>query len=315
VDGAASGPAEGARAGSLSSIEEIRLGLKSVGYVGDEAIATAVYLAGRLEKPILVEGPAGVGKTELAKAVARLVGARLIRLQCHEGIDESKALYEWNYRKQLLAIQAERAGAAFDANVRPEASTAPLGNLNVDIFGRDYLLERPLLEAIQAPDTVVLLIDEVDRVELETEALFLEVLSEYQISVPELGTVAATRVPLVLLTSNGSRALSEALRRRCLYLHLDYPLPAREREILHQQVPGLSAHLTEEVVSLVSALRELELDKLPSVAESIDFARSLLLLGVTELDAKTTRSCLHVLCKLQGDIETAVSQLALSPER
>ena len=193
-------------------------------YLADEGIAGVVFLADRLAKPVLVEGPAGTGKTELAKSVARLTGSRLIRLQCYEGLDESKALYEWNYKKQLLRIQAD-SGQAWQ-------------QLEEDIFSEEFLLTRPLLEAIRSPEPVVLLVDEVDRVELETEALLLEILSEYQVSIPELGTVRATQIPLVFLTSNNTRELSEALKRRCLYLHIDYPQLERERAIIETRVPG-----------------------------------------------------------------------------
>ena len=209
----------------FDSIDAVREGLASVDYLADEGIAGVVYLADRLAKPVLVEGPAGTGKTELAKSVARLTGCRLIRLQCYEGLDESKALYEWNYKKQLLRIQAG-ADEAWQA-------------LEDDIFSEEFLLARPLLEAIRSPDPVVLLIDEVDRVELETEALLLEILSEYQVSIPELGTVRATQIPLVFLTSNNTRELSEALKRRCLYLHIDYPQLDRERAIIETRVPGI----------------------------------------------------------------------------
>src|SRR5215468_3523688 len=250
----------------FETVPEVRDGLKSVSYLADDGIAGVVYLADRLGKPVLVEGPAGTGKTQLAKSVAEMTGARLIRLQCYEGLDESKALYEWNYKKQLLRIQAERNDGATWADVED------------DIFSDDFLLTRPLLEAIRAEDPVVLLIDEVDRVEVETEALLLEILSDYQVSIPELGTVTATQVPLVFLTSNNTRELSEALKRRCLFLHVDYPDLDREREIVLAKVPDVSANLADQVARIVRSIRQLELKKAPSVSETLDWARTLVLL-------------------------------------
>ena len=280
----------------FESIGAVREALAGSGYVADEGIAGVVYLADRLAKPVLVEGPAGTGKTQLAKSVAELTSSRLIRLQCYEGLDESKALYEWNYRKQLLRIQAEQTGATWE-------------QLEENIFSEGFLLTRPLLEAIRADDPVVLLVDEVDRVELETEALLLEVLSDYQVSIPELGTVAATRVPLVFLTSNNTRELSEALKRRCLYLHLDYPDLARERAIVELRVPGIGSELADQVARIVRSLRTLELRKPPSVAETIDWARTLVVLGIESVDATVAKDTLHVLLKHQLDIERAAKEL------
>ena len=279
---------------------DVRRGLRQVEYLADEGIAGVVFLAERLAKPVLVEGPAGTGKTQLAKSVAELTGARLIRLQCYEGLDESKALYEWNYRKQLLRIQAQRLG---------EDSGATWSDIEEDIFSEPFLLTRPLLEAIRADDPVVLLIDEVDRVEVETEALLLEILSDYQVSIPELGTVAAKQVPLVFLTSNNTRELSEALKRRCLYLHVDYPELAREREIVLRHVPGIEHELADQVARIVRSLRSLELRKPPSIAETLDWARTLVILGIESIDAATATGTLHVLLKYRQDIERAAKEL------
>ena len=286
----------------FASLDEVRVGLAQVGYLADEAISGVVYLADRLSKPVLVEGPAGTGKTQLAKSVADLTGARLIRLQCYEGLDESKALYEWNYRKQLLRIQAGEHGEG-------EREGPSWKELEEDIFSEDFLLARPLLEAIRSTDPVVLLVDEVDRVELETEALLLEILSEYQVSIPELGTVKATRLPMVFLTSNNTRELSEALKRRCLYLHVDYPDLDRERDIVRSRVPGISEELVDQVARIVRSLRTLELRKAPSVSETLDWARTLVILGVETIDAAGARDTLHVLLKYQSDIERAAKEL------
>ena len=271
--------------------------LRDVDYLSDEAIAGVVFLADRLGKPILVEGPAGTGKTQLAKSVAEILGARLIRLQCYEGLDESKALYEWNYKKQLLRIQAERN------------SDSSWEDIETDIFSDEFLLTRPLLEAILAEDPVVLLIDEVDRVEVETEALLLEILSDYQVSIPELGTIAARQIPMVFLTSNNTRELSEALKRRCLFLHIDYPDMEREKEIVLTKIPENTESLADQVARIVRSIRQLELKKSPSVSETLDWARTLLLLGVdsvTEADAIET---LNILLKYQSDITKASKEL------
>ncbi len=295
---------------------DVRQGLAGIGYLADEGIAGVVYLADRLAKPILVEGPAGTGKTQLAKSVAELTGSRLIRLQCYEGLDESKALYEWNYRKQLLRIQAGQVSVERGAPTAAGTGGVPDGDgspswkdLEEDIFSEDFLLTRPLLEAIRADEPVVLLVDEVDRVELETEALLLEVLSEYQVSIPELGTVRAKRLPMVFLTSNNTRELSEALKRRCLYLHIDYPDLTRERAIVRARVPGITEELADQVARIVRSLRTLELRKAPSVSETLDWARTLVILGMESIDATGARDTLHILLKYQSDIERAAKEL------
>ncbi len=285
----------------FESVPAVREGLRQVKYLADEGIAGVVYLAERLGKPVLVEGPAGTGKTQLAKSVAEMTGARLIRLQCYEGLDESKALYEWNYKKQLLRIQAQRVA---------EAEGSTWTDVEEDIFSESFLLTRPLLEAIRANEPVVLLIDEVDRVEVETEALLLEILSDYQVSIPELGTVSATQIPLVFLTSNNTRELSEALKRRCLFLHIDYPSLEREKEIVLARVPEISEHLADQVVRIVRSIRTLELKTPPSVSETLDWARTLVLLGIENVDAEQAKETLHILLKYQIDIAKAEKELA-----
>lgn len=289
-------PGTGAFFGSADAVAEA---LRAAGYLPDTAIATAVFLAERLSKPVLVEGPAGTGKTELAKSIARATGARLIRLQCYEGLDEARALYEWNYRKQLLRLQAAQGAD----------ETGDWARLEEDLFSEPFLLARPLLEAIRADGPVVLLIDEVDRLDVETEALLLEVLSDYQVSIPELGTVTATRIPQVFLTSNNSRDLSEALKRRCLYLHLGYPAPERERDIVLAKVPGISERLAAQVAQVAQTLRAMDLKKGPSVSESLDWARTLVLLGTAEVDAGLLAGTMNVLLKHQSDIDIATREL------
>lgn len=273
--------------------------LASIGYLADDEITTIVHLADRLDKPLLVEGPAGVGKTELAKAVAAALSLPLIRLQCYEGVDETKALYEWNYKKQLLRIQA--------------APGTDWTELSEDIFSDDFLLERPVLSAIRAREPVVLLIDEVDKLDFEAEALLLEVMSDRQVTIPEMGTVSATSRPFVVLTSNNERELSEALKRRCLYLHIGYPDRDREVAILRDRVPQLHRHITEEAVRVVQSLRELDLKKAPSIAETIDWARTLVHLAIQEIDEDTVRRTLPVLLKYEADLSKAAAHLKVAP--
>src|SRR6266508_2479373 len=281
----------------FSSVDDVIGGLRKADYLADANIAGVVYLADRLEKPVMVEGPAGVGKTELAKAIAQVTGARLIRLQCYEGLDESKALYEWNYKKQLLRIQVDREHETEWADVE------------ADIFSEPFLLTRPLLEAIRAEEPIVLLIDEVDRVEIETEALLLEVLSDFQVSIPELGTIVGAQRPIVILTSNNTRELSEALKRRCLYLHIDYPDLEREKEIVRVRVPEIDEELAEQVARVVRSIRQLELKKAPSISETIDWARTLIYMGKGEIDPEVISETLHVLLKYQSDIAKARKEL------
>ncbi len=281
----------------------MRDGLRDVNYLADEGIAGVAYLADRLGKPVLIEGPAGTGKTQLAKSIAEMTGARLIRLQCYEGLDESKALYEWNYKKQLLRIQAERNA--------DDGAPGSWTDVQDDIFSEDFLLTRPLLEAISADDPVVLLIDEVDRVEVETEALLLEILSDFQVSIPELGTITATQIPLVFLTSNNTRELSEALKRRCLYLHIDYPTLEREREIVLAKVPGITENLADQIARVVRSIRQMDLKKAPSVSETLDWARTLLLLNFDAIDAQVAKDTLHILLKYQSDIVKAAKELSV----
>jgi MoxR-like ATPase len=286
----------------FASPADARERLAAVGYLTDAATATTVYLAGALERALLVEGPAGVGKTELAKAVSASTGAELIRLQCYEGLDEARALYEWNYKKQLLRIQASAAANAGDVAWE---------QTHDDIFTEEFLLTRPLLRAIRRDGPTVLLVDEIDKTDVEVEALLLEVLSDFQVTIPEMGTVEASRRPFVVLTSNANRELSEALKRRCLYLHLDYPTPERERDILLERVPGLRRDLAEQVARAAATLRALELRKSPSLAESIDWARTLLALGIDDLDGAAVAATLGVVLKHVADHTRAVKELDL----
>ena len=283
----------------FASVADVQERLGAAGYLADHAIATTVFLADRLGKPLLIEGPAGVGKTELAKSVALATQSELIRLQCYEGLDEARALYEWNYKKQLLRIQASKDDDSWD-------------DIHDDVFAEEFLMSRPLLTAIRNPNPTVLLIDETDKADVEVEGLLLEVLSDFQVTIPELGTIEATRRPLVFLTSNATRELSEALKRRCLYLHLDYPDAAREKAIVLSRVPEVAENLAEQLVRTVRALRALELKKSPSIAETIDWAHTLVALGLDTLDEAAVNGTLGVVLKHASDHTRAIEQLKLN---
>ncbi|GFG84434.1 AAA family ATPase [Mycolicibacter algericus] len=296
-------PATPARHASLfTDIDDVARRLAETGYLADTATTTAVFLADRLGKPLLVEGPAGVGKTELARAVAAATGAELVRLQCYEGVDEARALYEWNHAKQILRIQSGNTadqGGDWDAT-------------KMDVFSEEFLLSRPLLTAIRRTEPTVLLIDETDKADIEIEGLLLEVLSDFAVTVPELGTITATRTPFTVLTSNATRELSEALKRRCLFLHIDFPDPDLERRILLSRVPELPEHLAAELVRIIGVLRGMQLKKLPSVAETIDWGRTLLALGMDTIDDATVAATLGVVLKHQSDQVRASGELRLN---
>ena len=280
------------------SVAEVRDSLAKVGYLADEPAALVSFLAQRLGKPVLVEGPAGVGKTELAKALSRATGRELVRLQCYEGLDEAKAMYEWNYRKQLLRIQAGGAQGGWD-------------DVQDDIFSSDFLLTRPLMQAISSPEPVVLLIDEIDKTDQEFEAMLLELLSDFQITIPELGQISATTMPIVVLTSNDSRELTEALKRRCLYLWLDYPTPQRELEIVRMHTPDLPDAVATKLVEVIALVRDLDLKKPPSIAESIDWARALLLLGAEDIDEDLFRQTMSIIVKHRTDLDVVAERVGV----
>jgi MoxR-like ATPase len=283
------------------SVEAVATGLREAGYLPGEATALVSFLATKLGKPVLVEGPAGVGKTELAKALSRYLNRTLVRLQCYEGLDEAKALYEWNYRKQLLRIQTEAGEAGWQ-------------DVQDDIFGEEFLLPRPLMTAIASPEPVVLLIDEIDKTDQEFEAMLLELLSDFQISIPELGRIEARTQPIVLLTSNNTRELTEALKRRCLYLWLDYPELEHELEIVRLHSPELSETVARKLVEIIGQVRELDLKKPPSIAESIDWARALILLGAQDIDAQTFKQTMSVIVKHRTDLDTVAARVGVKLE-
>jgi MoxR-like ATPase len=287
--------------GEFGSIEEAREGLGEVGYLADESTALVSFLAGKLGKPVLVEGPAGVGKTELAKAVSRATQRHLIRLQCYEGLDEAKALYEWNYRKQLLRIQTEAADTGWQ-------------EVKEDIFGEEFLLPRPLLTAISTDEPVVLLIDEIDKTDQEFEAMLLEILSDFQVSIPELGVIESRSHPLVLLTSNNTRELTEALKRRCLYLWLDYPAVERELEIVRLHAPDVDESVARKLVDVIHMVRGLDLKKPPSIAESIDWARALVLLGADDIDREVFERTLSIIVKHRTDLDLVAERVGVKLE-
>lgn len=285
----------------FNSIDDVIQRLEAQGYLADRATATVVFLADRLGKPLLIEGPAGVGKTELARAVAAAADGELVRLQCYEGVDEARALYEWNHAKQILRIQAANNETSSDWD-----------KTHADVFTEDFLLSRPLLTAIRRDDPTVMLIDEVDKADIEIEGLLLEVLSDFQITIPELGTITASRRPFTVLTSNAARELSEALKRRCLFLHLDFPTPQLELQILATKVPQLPSSLAEQLVRVVGLLRAMALKKVPSVSETIDWGRTLVELGITSLDDEAVMSTMGVVLKHQSDQIRAAAELRMN---
>jgi MoxR-like ATPase len=296
----------------FDSVEKVRQSLADQGYICDQKIATVVFLAQKLEKPVLVEGPAGVGKTELAKVVAGATNRNLIRLQCYEGLDEAKALYEWEYSKQLLYTQIlkEKFTAVMSGASTIREAAERVGREDSVFFSYDFIVPRPLLNAITAPDPTLLLVDEVDKSDPEFEAFLLEVLSDFQVTVPELGTIHARARPLVFLTSNNAREMSDALKRRCLHLYIDYPTEELERKILETKVPDAGARLIEDVVAMMHRLREIDLKKTPSISETLDWARALLALNASELEEDLVNQTFNVILKYEGDVKKAQSELS-----
>ena len=302
----------GAVARKLASIEAVEQGLASVGYIPSRQIATAVYLAQHLQKPILVEGPAGVGKTELAKSVAAFLDLTLIRMQCYEGLDEAKALYEWKYAKQLLYTQLlkDKIGEVLGGTETLAEALSKLHNFGDVFFSKEFVEPRPLLQALEQPEGCVLLIDEVDKADAEFEAFLLEVLSDYQVTIPEIGRIVAEVKPIVILTSNAARDLGDALKRRCLHLHIGFPEPKLESRIIATRVPGIETNLRKQIVAFVHEVRTLDLKKLPSVSETIDWARVMLLLHASTLDTDLVRDTLNVLLKYEIDMESVAPQIS-----
>jgi MoxR-like ATPase len=299
-------------ASAFSSVDDVLERLAALRYVADRRIATTLFLADRMERPVMIEGPAGVGKTELAKVLAEATSAPLFRLQCYEGLDEAKALYEWAYPKQLLYTQIlrDKVGEVLSGTHSLGEAVDRLAAQEDAFFSERFLLPRPLLAALRSSKRAVLLIDEVDRADPEFEAFLLEILSDFQISVPELGTIRAAQVPFVILTSNNAREMTDALKRRCLHLHVGYPTPERELQIVRTRVPEASARLSESLVNVVARLRTLDLKKRPSISETLDWTRALVWLGRAELDRATIEETLNLVLKYEGDIARAHEQMA-----
>jgi MoxR-like ATPase len=295
----------------FSSVEEVQRRLNEQGYICGKNIATVVYLAAALKKPVLVEGPAGVGKTELAKVVARALGMPMIRLQCYEGLDETKALYEWEYAKQLLYTQMlrDKIGEVIEGAGSLKAASERIAEQDDVFFSEKFIVPRPLMRAITSEHPVLLLIDEVDKSDPEFEAFLLEVLSDFTVSVPEIGTFEARHVPLVFLTSNDAREMTDALKRRCLHLHIDFPGEEQELAILNTKVPGIDKKLAEDVVRIVQRIRELDLKKTPSISETLDWARALMALNADSLEQELVADTMNIILKYQGDIHKAQREL------